>query len=347
MPLFDTTEDQLDIKQYVPAINRNLSSRTVEPFIQLALLQDVKPYIGAIATPENDDFAEYPASLLLHLRRTVAWFTYFRMLSNMRITMADLGIQQQMDREGTSQPSTDSQYNDSKWSALRTAYDELELLIWGELYPNRNEAGTYSTWWNGNKSHLTYDLMLNSPGVFQEHHPLQTPGASETYLKLRPIMLRIERYHLLPILCKDLLAELREQVKTDALSTTNTALLPYIRDFIAAMTIRKGIAELGLQMGPNGAKITTSKAQSSKKRMSGDWNSNEQLFQADLQMEDMALKCLKDFLSEKADDYPLWRDSKCNPNYTDPESEEQQTQTCTDTSDDYKVITAKGGIVSF
>lgn len=311
MPTITVFPNQDDIKNYVPAIHRNMAGNTLLPFIQDAEWHELIPFIGQDLYDDliaNPGTGNNPA-LLPYVKATVAWFAYYRALPTLRTVMADMGLQQQNDREGTSQPANEEQYTTALWNALRTGYDKLEVLLWQFLKPN---AADYPLWeaWSG--SSLVSDLFLFSPKLFQEYHPLQTPGALETWLKLRPIMRRIELYYIKPVLCDDLFAELKTQIADDTVSAENAIILEFVREAVAAYTVVEAAAKLNLQLTARGARAKNA-TDSKYSRPSITDRDYEHLYQSENGDIARAMATLKAYLAAHAADYPLWEASVCNP----------------------------------
>lgn len=310
MPTITLFPNQDDIKQYVPAIHRNMAGNTLMPFVQDAEQHELIPYLGqdlyddliATTSPENN-------ALLPYVKSVVAWFAYYRALPTLRTVMADMGLQQQTDREGTSTPANEEQYNTALWNAYRTGWDKLEVLLWNFLVPN---AADYPLWtaWDG--SSLTSDLFLYSPKIFQQYHPLQTPGALETWLKLRPLMRRIELYYIKPVLCDDLFAELKTQIAADNVTPENAIILEFVRDAVAAYTVVDAAAKLNLQLTARGAKNRTS-TDSRYSRNTPTDRDYEHLYTNENGDIARAMETLKQYLYVHRADYPLWEASDCNP----------------------------------
>ena len=223
--------------------------------------------------------------------------------------MADMGLQQQTDREGTSTPANEEQYTTALWNAYRTGYDKLEVLLWNFLVPN---AADYPLWtaWDG--SAITSDLFLFSPKMFQEYHPLQTPGALETWLKLRPLMRRIELYYIKPVLCDDLFNELKTQVAADTVTAANAIILQFVRDAVAAYTVVDAAAKLNLQLTARGAKTRVS-TDSRYARTTASDRDYEHLYTNENSDIARAMATLNQYLYANKADYPLWEESPCNP----------------------------------
>lgn len=302
--------NQDDIKQYVPAIHRNMAGTTLLPFVQDAEQLDLVPYIGQAMYDDLFDNPSDYTDALPYIRATVAWFAYYRALPSLRTVVADMGLQQQTDREGTSTPASEEQYSTALWNALRTAYDKLEILIWGHLVPN---AADYPEWTGWAGSAFAWDMFLNNPNTFMQHHPLHTPGALETWLKLRPIMRKIELYHIKPILCDDLFAELKAQIATpDDLTAENAALLQLVRDVVAAHTVQEAAVKLNIQLTARGGKIKST-SDSRYQRTTPAYRDYETLYQQENSDIALATKALTDYLYAHKDDYPLWKASACNP----------------------------------
>lgn len=356
MALITVLPNQDEIKQYVPAIHRNMAGTTMLPFITDAEQLDLIPYIGQ---PMYDDLTANPADYtdaLPLIKAVVAWFAYYRALPSLRTVVADMGLQQQNDREGTSSPANEEQYNTALWNALRTAYDKLEILVWNHLVPNQAD---YAEWTGWAGSVFASDMFLNSPAVFQNHHPLHTPGAMETWLKLRPIMRKIELYHIKPILCDELFAELKAQISTpEDLTPENATLLELVRNLVAARTVEEAASKLNLQLTARGGKVRTA-TESRYDRKQPDYRDYEHLYQQEKTDIALATKALTDYLKAHADDYPLWKASVCNPanNTTcadpcndaepQPDYNARQCQCCQTTPCSCFILTArKKGIIA-
>lgn len=328
IPLFP---NQADIKQYVPSIHLNMSGKTIGPYINQAIKFDLVPYIGNLFWQEinNDIDNVLYADLLPYLRSTVAWFAYKRMIGNSRAALGDMGLQQKSDTEGTLLPATDKQYTDLLWNAYRTAFDELECLLWQYLCPNK---ATFPTFEASTEAALCCKYVLTSPAIYAQYAPIKKEGRLEDWLAFIPIMNEIELYCIKPILCTELYNELKEQLCADTLTPANKALLTHVRFATGAM-IRQYWA------GKNAVKLQARSnfipeySDSTGSRKTPTYNALEHQYRYEIITEHAAIKVLLETLKNNEDDYPLWRDSTCNPSYCPPVTEEETTTDCCQTCD--------------
>lgn len=112
------------------------------------------------------------------------------------------------------------------------------------------------------------------------------------------------------ILCQNLYNEIIGEYP-DSLSPANTALLPFIQDFLIYKTYDRYLVSSNILPTPSGMRVqtdTTSDAASEDqmKSLRGQANSDANFYQDKL----------VNFLIKNVDDYPLWKNSNCNCNPT-------------------------------
>lgn len=310
--MFNLFPNQDDIKIYVPTIHRNMSGVTLSPSVNTAVQTYLLPYLGSafIAHIEAWIVAGTHSDITAAVRDAAAWFAVHLAIPQHRIVLADMGTQQQNDNNGVSSPANEEQVKMALWQALRVGYDKLEYLLWEVLLPQKTSPDL-ALWVAFAGHRVVCDRILWSPDVFQQYQPLRTPGAMEPWLDLRPVMLDVEDLYLRDVLCDELLLELRTEICGNSLSNSNLLLLPYVQRYVAAKTVIIANNKNHTRHTGRGAKVT---GISDPMNPSSDlgYDSGEMNYQSVKTIADIAEFRLWEFLRANADDYPLWRDSRCS-----------------------------------
>lgn len=326
--IINTAPNQDDIKKYIPRLHKNMSGKTLEPYIDQAIKHHIIPCIGADFYNEVNDNIAGHTDLMTYLRPTVAWFTYHIALADSRAELGDMGLNQKSDTEGTILPASDKQFENQMWNALRTAYDELECLLWQHLCPNKASFPTFA---NSPQAEKCCKYFLTSPAIFREHAILRKHGGLEDWFAYIPTMNQVEQYCIKPILCTDLFNEIKAQLCDATLTPANQTLLTHIRFATGAIIREFHAAKNGVKLQAR-QNFVSEYTDSTRKRSRPDYRSMEHLFQYEQLTQHHAIRALLDTLSANADEYPLWRDSTCNPDYEDPDAEETSDECTTSTT---------------
>lgn len=314
MAILQLFPNQDDIKKYVPTINRNMSGVTLLPSVNTAVQNFLLPYLGATFLTDIEAYliANTHTDITEAVRDCAAWFAVYNAIPQHIITLADMGVQQQSDNERTSNPASENAMKTALWHALRTGYDKLEYLLWDVLSPQK---ATLTNWAAYQGSAIVCDRLLYSPDEFQRWQPLRNNGAMEAWLDLRPAMLNAEDLYLRPILCDELIDELKTQRCSNTITPANKILLDKVNRYLAAKTIIISNAQNQTRHTGRGAKVTSIQ-DPLHPSTDTDYPNLETSYQTNQTIANIAELQLLNFLKANADTYPLWRDSPCNATTT-------------------------------
>jgi hypothetical protein len=117
----------------------------------------------------------------------------------------------------------------------------------------------------------------------------------------------IQEKYALKMLCQALYDELLDQICNNSLTTANTALLPFLKDYLIYKTYARYLVNSSIMSTPSGLRIQNDPTSQAA--------TNEQLAPLVAQAENDAnfyQDQLANFLIKNEDDYPLWKSSSCN-----------------------------------
>lgn len=127
--------------------------------------------------------------------------------------------------------------------------------------------------------------------------------------KLKACIGIIQEQYAVKLLCRDLYDEIISQIETPPMSDANTALLPYIKDFLIYKTYARYTVGANLLATPAGFRVSANAidepaSAADMENIRSQANQDANFYQEQL----------LNFLIENEDDYPLWKNSTCNCN---------------------------------
>jgi hypothetical protein len=110
----------------------------------------------------------------------------------------------------------------------------------------------FPTWAGSPAAVKTREYFLSSADEFTEHYNIS--HSRQTYLALLPIIRKMERFALVPVLGQEYFAELKAEQAAGTLSPENAAVVAdYLRPALAHLVIGTSIGEMGFAL--NGAAL--------------------------------------------------------------------------------------------
>jgi hypothetical protein len=245
----------------------------IPPAIALALgtveTSDVVPLLGSplhtwlqgqYDGPGFDAAGASPAAQLLRAVQAP--------LSRLATAVGLAGHQATIDNTGVKIMSTDTsktafpwQVNQLRDSLEGQGYRDLDNLVqW--LEEHSDASVELQAWASSPAGQRHRRELFTGTADFQEYENIST--SRRVFLALGPVRRRLERFELGRVLGPDLLQELRDQVRTRALTADNENLLrTYIYPALASLTIGHGIPELGLRLADDGIELTIARVDDS------------------------------------------------------------------------------------
>ncbi|MDO7877829.1 hypothetical protein Q5H93_24040 [Hymenobacter sp. ASUV-10] len=258
-----------ELKKFVPTD----ATVDIPPAIALALgtveTSDIQPLLGSTlhtwlqAQYDAEGFDATGPSVAARLLHAVQ-----APLSRLGTAAGLAGHQATIDNTGVHILSTDTsktafpwQVNQLRDSLERQGYADLDTLVqW--LEDHAGDSPELQAWASSAAGQRHRQELFTSTADFQEYENISS--SRQVFLALGPVRRRLERFELARVLGLDLLQELRDQVRTRALTSDNENLLrTYVYPALAALTIGHGIPELGLRLAGDGIELSIARVDDS------------------------------------------------------------------------------------
>jgi len=296
-----------DIKQYI-TVSVTSSFQSIEPYIKRAERKYIVPTISQPQYDELDNGSSLSSKqedALNLLQEATAFLAYYLYIPELQVHISDQGINIITSEHKKTAFPWQIQKLEEHW--FTTGMDLLEeaLIL---MENNRTE---FTKWENSDAFTIFRDHFIATADEFESIYPIQ--GSRRMFLKLKPIMKQVEEDAINPVLCDDLYDEVLKQIKDQNLSSKNKKLLPYIKNAIVYKTIEQAIGELAVDVTPNGLTLTSTMAQNENVKETKPANTGRlTAYQENAKNKaDKYLKQLKQYLNNKVDTYPLYKNSDC------------------------------------
>ncbi|MGI4760923.1 MAG: DUF6712 family protein [Janthinobacterium lividum] len=268
MPLLKTIDElkgyvAVAMPQIMPAIALELAEAEVQliaPVLGPALLTWLQAEYDAAG------FDRLGASLAAQLLRAVQ-----APLARLAIVNGVVTHQLTLDATGVHIMSTDTsktafQWQTNQYQALlqRRGLANLDALVqWLEAHADASpELRAWAASATGQRHRRE---LFTCTADFQQYENISASRA--VFEALGPVRRRLERFELGPVLGEELLQELREQVRTRALTSENENLLrTYVYPALASLTIAHAVPELGLALNGEGIDLTIARQDDSNSK---------------------------------------------------------------------------------
>ena len=287
---------------------------TMQPYIQIAADKEIIPAIGqafydTLNTAYNG--AGVSGTELIEtfrrIRSALAYYAIYYALPQLNMRLGDAGAMETTHDGAT--PVRQWTFNLSRWETLKLAASYLDsaLAHMEEQVVANNTA--YDTWKNSPAFTQNRELLIPNARVFQEYYNINT--SHRAYARLRAYIRKAELLYLRPSLCNTLYDTVSGQQAANTLTTANQALIPYMRRYLAEVTVMLAGADLNIASDGDGWRIGE---HAFPETLSPDvirTTMQALITQAETNAAKY-LQDLKDVLYANLDDYPLFRDSQCN-----------------------------------
>lgn len=264
-----------DFEQFYPAINTNMAWKSLEPFAYQAEQCYIVPFISEayyqelsleysklpiaevqqLCTPTNSaNFIQtIPVADLVfyYLRCASAYYTIYDALPHMNLSIGDAGVTEKTPDQ--TMPVRQWTYKNTRWDAYMKAYKMLDRAIQLMESEIEKDANAFIKYSSSEAYSVSKQLLLPNATVLSEY--INIRGSRRAYIGLRPYIAKSERLYLRPLLGTDFYTELKSQHTAGTLTAENTAILPYVRAFLAECATIESVPEVNLYNAGDGWRI--------------------------------------------------------------------------------------------
>jgi hypothetical protein len=248
--------DANDFPDVLPPEIERLEQQLLRPVLGPELLTWLQEQYDA-----GVDEGSVAAQLLRVVQAPLARLGVAGVVVELQMTVSSTGIQ--IMSTGTQKTAFQWQTKALEKTLARKGYLDLVLLLrW--LETNRDASAELQAWAAGPGQLLRRQLIV-SPDEFSYFENI---GDSwPVFEALKPLMRRQELFILEPQLGAEFLAELRDQVRTRALTPDNEVLMQtYVRPALASLTLARAVPELGLRLTGDGIELMVARIDDSNEK---------------------------------------------------------------------------------
>lgn len=198
-----------DFKEYFPAINKDMSWYSLEPYIRQATDKYIVPLIGmtfyeSVATYEAEEGETENTYMILtreKMKDIVAWYAVWLAMPHINRVLSDLGVQQNSSENSNSSPTEMWRYKNARWETMLHADSLLDALM---LYieDNRNEL---IGWTATLEYHSVGHPLFRTTRIWGEYSNLLSYRA---YKAVQPYIRQAVDIELINATCKELYDDL-------------------------------------------------------------------------------------------------------------------------------------------
>lgn len=291
------------------AINKATTLDFIQPYIQLAEDEFIRPAIGPEMLAELDQqYNATPASLtdanqrlLIRLQRALAFYTYVKYLPFSLGNDGDNGLQEQGTQN--TQPVRMGVLDKRQRESAENAANALEnALVY--LHHKRQD---YPTWTNSDSYKRSSALFVFSATELTVYLP-QVAGSYRLFLSLVPYLYRAEASNIKPLIGSEQFDDLKaKRIATTPLQPADIRLLEAVSQATATVAYAKALYYLNVvQTSGGGLRVLSD--------FDGIYNQKavdarvllEAQRKADIEAA-ASLNALKAYLTDFADQYPLYK----------------------------------------
>ena len=230
MALVKTAEE---IRKYI-SIDGSFDFNTLLPYIEPAE-DDVKNVLGKGQYTELDDYyngantgiAELD-ELLPYAQRPIIYFAFLRGIDKINVSIGNNGIG--VIHNNNIAPASKERVENLKKNTEASAWDALEYLL---QFLEEN-AADYPNWESSDAYAVQYAFLIPSARAFDKLYKINRSRL--TFLQWRPTIADVEKLQIEPVISKEMLDELKGQVKTGTVTTANQKILPFVQKAEAYLT---------------------------------------------------------------------------------------------------------------
>lgn len=232
MALIKTTDE---LKQYLK-IDANFNPQSILPFVPAAEAEILR-ILGKEQFDELNDYynsnsptpnAELDA-LLPYVQRPLAWFAMMKGLDNLNVVITNNGLA--VVQNPNLAPASKQRRDDLMQNISDNAWDNMEALL-EFLEENITD---YTEWESSEAYTYQYQYLISSARKFNELYPINRSRL--TFINWRHIMADVELLQMEPVVSKDLMDELKAEIKADTVSANNLLIIEKLQKALAYLTV--------------------------------------------------------------------------------------------------------------
>ncbi|GAA3954033.1 DUF6712 family protein [Hymenobacter algoricola] len=248
--------DSNDFPDVLPPEIERLEQQLLQPVLGTVLLTWLQAqYDAGVAA------GSVAAQLLGVVQAPLARLAVAGVAVELQMTISSTGIQ--IVSTATHKTAFQWQTKALEKTLLRKGHlDMVELLRW--LEANRDASDELRAWAAGPGQDYRQQLLVSA----EEFSYFENISNSwPVFEALKPLMRRQELFILESQLGPEFLQELRDQVRTRALSVENEALMQlYVRPALASLTLARAVPELGLRLTGDGIELMVARIDDSNEK---------------------------------------------------------------------------------
>lgn len=230
MSLIKTTDE---IQKYL-ITDASFDPKTILPYIEPAEYE-VQRMLGKVQYEELDDYYEASGTgiaeldaLLPIVQRPLVYFAFLKGLDVFNVSIGNNGIA--IVSNNTLVPASKERIENLRKNILDSAFDALEALL---IFLEDN-IDDYPLWESSDAYAYQYEFLIGSARKFDEL--IKIERSRLTFLKWRPAMADVELLQMDPVVSKDLMDELKTQIKAGTVTVNNQKILPHLQKALAYLT---------------------------------------------------------------------------------------------------------------
>jgi hypothetical protein len=225
-----TTELSLYLK-----LDAGFDPKSILPFLPAAETEIIR-ILGKAQYEELDDYYNGPGAgipeldnLIPLVQRPLAWFAFMKGIDNLNVVITNNGLAVVSNPNLT--PASPRRRDDLVKNIAENAWDNSEALL-EFLEENIDD---YSLWESSDAYAYQFQFLISSARKFNDLYTINRSRL--TYLNLRPTMADVELIQMEPVVSKELMDELKDQIKADNVSANNLKILEKLQKALAYLTV--------------------------------------------------------------------------------------------------------------
>lgn len=301
--------NEVDFKNAVP-VGANFSFDRIKPDVRRVQLRFLRPILGkdlesTLSTKyEDNSLSEKQQELLDLVFPALAHLALWKYIPKGNVYLGDNGVQSV--HTGNNKPAFEWQKGDLESSVRENGFDALEDLI---THLEEVASDDFPEWLNSEGCTLVRSNFVNSAKAMTLHIA-KMKNSRYLFQYLRPILTRVEKQRVLPVVGKPLFEALREEVSNGNLSEENKALMEFIEPAVCHGCWAEALVELALQVDFEGVHLLANTfSGTTRAKQPAESERIEKVVAKHDMVAKEQLHLLYDFLLQNVEDYPLFKDS--------------------------------------
>lgn len=247
-----------DFKKHYPSINNSFNWYNFEPYIRQATNELLLPYLGLEfyddiqITNADEELEDIRLMIIASLKDALAYYSVYKSLPFLNMTIADMGAHQVSDQDGKVQPTSQWRYKQTRWSALIDAYKSLDrALSLMETHVNK----TIMAKWKGS-SFQKAAVTTWFKDTAELNQFIQINNSRRAYIVLKPYLEKAER-EIKNTLCSEFYKEVIAAKGKDDNEVAIDELIDLCQHFVAERGLHLALPHLRCRIDGDGIMVIT------------------------------------------------------------------------------------------